>query len=107
MQMIREEIDKRFKALYDAQKSVAESVGTRMDVIADTLTVSCNDILAEPATSLEQISIPWHHYEALTKLYKQRRTEYNKLLKAAQKFQALKRKEASFDYRKHLEETCR
>lgn len=102
---IRQEISDRFDKLYQGQRAIAQQTGRRLDVMADSLTVSCNDITQEDAKSLEEISIPWHHYEALAKLYASDRARFHVLLKAAEKFKKM-RQTKSTTYRDHLEAVC-
>jgi len=98
-------VDRRFKKFYAEKREVANVFAVKMDVLSDSLSNSCSDITQADETDLDEIKVPWNHYEAILRLYTANRPEYYVVLKAAERFKKMK-SEKSTEYRKHLEETC-
>jgi hypothetical protein len=98
-------IDNGFKKHYAGQREVAHVIADKMNVMADSLAVSCADITQDDETTVDAVTLPWNHYEAILRLYTTNRLEYYVVLKAAERFKKMKL-EKSTEYRKHLEETC-
>lgn len=99
-------VDDRFNRFFAQQRSVTEKVGGRIDIMSDNMTVSCEEITEAPAKSIDEVSIPLHHFRAINTLYRKNRKQYNVLLGAANKFRKL-RSSNSLEYRQHLEKSCR
>jgi hypothetical protein len=97
-------VEDRFQKFYAVEREVATDVADRLDVISDSLAVSCDET-QEDATNIDEITLPWNHYEAILHLYSTNRSEYYVVLNAAKRFRKM-RLDKSLDYRKHLEHTC-
>lgn len=72
--------------LHREQVRFNTAIGGHIDIIADVMgSGACGDLIIDPAPpeSLEEISIPKHHYEAILGLYQREPAVYKNLLSQA------------------------